>query len=60
MGVPFGLGIPEPAHPLDGCRSYHRQVDPGHPWDEPYSGKPRVRICEGESWMAERLDDPHF
>jgi len=25
-------------------------------WEEPYAGKPHVRICEGESRMAELLD----
>jgi hypothetical protein len=31
-------------------------ADLGHPREEPYAGKPHVRICEGESQMAELLD----
>ena len=30
----------------------------GYPREEPYAGKPHVRICEGESRMAELLDHP--
>jgi hypothetical protein len=30
----------------------------GHLREEPYAGKPHVRICEGESQMAELLDHP--
>ena len=34
------------------------QADLGYPREEPYAGKPHVRICEGESRMAELLDHP--
>ena len=34
----------------------HVQADLGYLWEEPYAGKPHVRICEGESQMAELLD----
>ena len=33
-------------------------VDSGYSREEPYAGKPHVRICEGESRMAELLDHP--
>ena len=36
--------------------SYHVLADLGYLWEEPYAGKPHVRICEGESRMAELLD----
>lgn len=32
------------------------QADLDRLWEEPYAGKPHVRICEGESRMAELLD----
>jgi hypothetical protein len=35
-----------------------RHADLGYPWEEPYAGKPHVRICEGKSRMAELLDHP--
>ena len=37
--------------------SNHARLDLSNPWEEPYAGKPHVRICEGESRMAELLDD---
>jgi hypothetical protein len=30
-----------------------------YPWEEPDAGNPHVRICEGESRMAELLDRDH-
>jgi hypothetical protein len=33
-----------------------RLADSGYSREEPYAGKPHVRICEGESRMAELLD----
>ena len=35
-----------------------RPTDSGYPREEPYAGKPHVRICEGKSRMAELLDHP--
>ena len=35
-----------------------RLADSGYSREEPYAGKPHVRICEGESRMAELLDHP--
>src|SRR5438045_704436 len=32
------------------------QHDPRYPWEEPGAGNPHARICEGESRMAELLD----
>ena len=36
------------------------QHDASYPWEEPGAGNPHARICEGESRMAELLDQfPH-
>ena len=37
-------------------RARNGEPNRGHLREEPYAGKPHVRICEGESRMAELLD----